>query len=119
MSDELLIKYAREIKNGVVVSQYYNCRDCNTKRAKRYRMTQKGRENINKNARKSYLKHKERHSARAKLNNALNLGKIIKPRCCLYCTESKIEAHHEDYSKPFEVVWLCRKHHADLHRKSL
>jgi hypothetical protein len=27
----------------------------------------------------------------------------------------KAEAHHDDYSKPFEVRWLCRMHHRAVH----
>lgn len=31
------------------------------------------------------------------------------------CKEA--QAHHEDYTKPFDVVWLCTKHHAERHRE--
>ena len=27
------------------------------------------------------------------------------------------ERHHEDYSKPYEIRWLCHKHHKELSRK--
>ena len=27
------------------------------------------------------------------------------------------ERHHSDYDKPYEVRWLCHKHHKELHRK--
>ncbi|GAG03219.1 unnamed protein product, partial [marine sediment metagenome] len=36
---------------------------------------------------------------------------------CLVCGDEKTEAHHEDYSKPLEVKWLCKKHHSELHYK--
>lgn len=44
-------------------------------------------------------------------------GKIKKQKC--FCGKSKTEAHHENYSKPKEIVWLCKKHHseADMNRR--
>jgi hypothetical protein len=39
-------------------------------------------------------------------------GKLRRPCCCSVCGSAcKPDAHHEDYSKPLEVVWLCRKCH--------
>lgn len=29
----------------------------------------------------------------------------------------KSEAHHPDYSKPLEVVWYCRVHHFEAHKR--
>lgn len=45
----------------------------------------------------------------------LRAGKLIEEPCRI-CGNIKAEAHHEDYSKPLDVVWLCNKHHkeADL-----
>jgi len=37
---------------------------------------------------------------------------------CEVCGETKnVHAHHDDYSKPLEVRWLCPKHHRALHLK--
>lgn len=41
-------------------------------------------------------------------------GKLT-PKPC-WCGSRKVQMHHADYSKPLAVVWLCRKHHLDLHR---
>jgi hypothetical protein len=34
---------------------------------------------------------------------------------CQKCGHLQAEAHHEDYSKPLDVVWLCPKHHGERH----
>jgi len=34
---------------------------------------------------------------------------------CETCGAVPADAHHEDYDKPLEVVWLCRSHHKQLH----
>ena len=36
---------------------------------------------------------------------------------CQICGELKVEAHHDNYNKPTNVMWLCVKHHKELHRK--
>ncbi len=61
------------------------------------------------------LKYPERYIARRKISDAIKSGKLEK-KACSVCGCIKAEAHHEDYSKPMEVIWLCRKHHlaADL-----
>lgn len=34
---------------------------------------------------------------------------------CIVCGDEKSERHHEDYSKPLKITWLCRKCHAAYH----
>ena len=55
--------------------------------------------------------------ARYLLRNAVRDGRLVQQTCAVCGTAENIEAHHEDYSKPLEVVWLCRKHHGEAHRQ--
>jgi len=55
-------------------------------------------------------KYPERHKARVLLRSAVRSGKVKKMPCTV-CGEKKSQGHHEDYSSPLSVVWLCLKHH--------
>jgi hypothetical protein len=52
----------------------------------------------------------EKRKAKQAVNNAVYRGKLLKTPC-RDCGDPNSEGHHEDYSKPLEVIWLCRKHH--------
>jgi hypothetical protein len=30
---------------------------------------------------------------------------------CFMCGNEKSEAHHGDYSKPLDIIWVCKLHH--------
>lgn len=50
-------------------------------------------------------------------NNAIRSGALVRPEVCSVCkTKTKVEAHHEDYTKPLEVVWVCKSCHIELDR---
>ena len=49
-----------------------------------------------------------------KVNHAIRDGRLFREPCEV-CGAEKVEAHHEDYSKPLDVMWLCKKHHTELH----
>ncbi len=57
----------------------------------------------------------EKYNCRKTLRNAVKRGLVVKESCKI-CGELKTEAHHNDYSKPLDVIWLCRRHHHLIHR---
>lgn len=58
---------------------------------------------------KYYVNNKLKAKARGIVSKSVLRGKIIKPKYCSGCLKEKIvlQGHHEDYSKPLEVIWLC------------
>ena len=63
------------------------------------------------------LENPEKYKANYMISNALRGGRLLKPEVCAHCSTatSRIEAHHPDYSRPLEVVWLCSQCHSQLH----
>lgn len=57
-----------------------------------------------------------KQKVRYKVRTGLRNGTLIK-KPCKVCGELKVEAHHPDYTKPFEVIWFCNKHHRAHHKK--
>jgi len=58
---------------------------------------------------------KSKSNARAYANRYERLGKL-KREPCADCGAQQSQKHHEDYSKPLAVQWLCRKCHLLLHK---
>ena len=102
-----------------------DCRDCLLSSQEKTR-----NEDIQKHrdiCRNDYLQHHSRHvaaaktpaaKARHKLSYAVKIGTIEKPDSCEKCGGSgvRIDGHHEDYSRPLNVEWLCPKCHGRRHR---
>lgn len=59
--------------------------------------------------------HPEKPKARSIVANAVKRGRLIRQPCEV-CGDQKSQAHHEDYSKPLEVRWLCDPHHKAHHK---
>ena len=47
---------------------------------------------------------------------AVRKGSLVRSPC-IRCGEQKSLAHHEDYDKPLEVVWLCQPCHKQRHKE--
>ncbi len=54
-------------------------------------------------------------AATSKVAKAIKSGALVRQPCEV-CGAEKVDAHHDDYSKPLDVRWLCRKHHLHHHR---
>lgn len=67
-------------------------------------------------ARKRRELQADRYKARNSVNNAVRDGRLKRQPCSVCGAKLRIHAHHDDYSKPLDVIWLCAKHHAELHR---
>lgn len=57
--------------------------------------------------------NRDKSAARLKTSAAIQNGKLVRPDRCESCKRKRkhIEAHHDDYAKPLDVRWLCRKCH--------
>jgi hypothetical protein len=49
------------------------------------------------------------------LKAAVKRGNLQRQPCCV-CGSTVSHAHHEDYSRPLDVVWLCLHCHHERHR---
>src|SRR5947209_7973669 len=65
----------------------------------------------------SIARHPEKHGCRRRFEYAVKTGKLTPQPCFVCgCSAAQTEGHHWDYTKPFDVFWLCRQHHIDVHK---
>ena len=108
-----------------------DCRECNNERRRKDKVRlrpikakweQEWRKNNPEKAKavdkKKAGKYRKKARIVSKVNWAVKTGKLIKPKKCECCERKhkRIEGHHMDYDKPFEVIWLCRLCHGFAHR---
>lgn len=65
---------------------------------------------------------REKDNARSYAGIYKKRGKLV-PQPCETCGFTDVQMHHDDYSKPLEVRWLCREchlaHHQNVRRVTL
>lgn len=117
MSEENLIRTCNRCKRTLSISNFYRdrwrnenfdywCKDCRKQAAKdRYDA---------RVIRDRRLKYPQKTKARQLVNNNIRSGKMVRGSCFL-CGEPKTDGHHLDYDYPDKVIWLCRKHHSEVH----
>jgi hypothetical protein len=86
--------------------------------SQKYFQTPEGRENRRKRQEKWCLDNPTKARTHRLFKDAIRNGKIIRPNQCEKCKKScKPHGHHEDYSKPYEVLWVCEKCHVYIHHQ--
>ena len=59
---------------------------------------------------------KLKRSAQRAVSIAVLNGKLVRPKLCSECGKRReIQAHHNDYCKPYDIQWLCRLCHKAIH----
>lgn len=56
----------------------------------------------------------EKRAAHQAVQTAVRNGSLAR-QVCSVCGSGRAHAHHEDYSKPLDVIWLCHAHHMERH----
>lgn len=59
--------------------------------------------------------HLQREATR-QYRKAVMAGEITPEACSVCGSIERIHGHHEDYSRPLDVIWLCPIHHSWRHR---
>lgn len=80
-----------------------------------YAKTPAGRMSGNAAKRKWQRTNADRRAAHVILNNAIKAGTITRGPCEVCGSTKRIHGHHDDYSKPLVVRWLCPKDHKGVH----
>jgi len=94
--------------------RYVRERERRTARYREYIKTPAGREAHSKAIERWRQANQVRRAAHIILGNAVRDGRV-QPLPCLECG-GKAEAHHPDYDRPLDVIWLCTTHHKETHR---
>lgn len=97
-------KEHRKLNGAKIAAKQHEAR--NTEKGKRIKREGKG---------KYYARYPEKSNAHNKVAIAIKCGKLTRQPCEVCGADSPVEAHHDDYSKPLEVRWLCQYHHKEHH----
>ena len=76
--------------------------------------TEKRKENARRISQRWRKENPDAYRAQTAVGNAIRDGKL-KKEPCMFCGVTHVHAHHRDYAKPLDVIWLCPKCHHRLH----
>lgn len=79
---------------------------------RQWKQTPNGKESHRQAMIRSQKKHREKVQARWKVKEAIRTGRLVRLPC-QFCGDQKSQAHHDDYDKPLDVVWVCHSCHIE------
>lgn len=115
------VPFCKPCKKAETHKHYRKNADKVKERINAQRKTPEGKATTAKVAKRAYERYPEKNIARDRLRYAVKKGKVEK-KPCQECGANKTEAHHYkgyDESNWYNVIWLCRDHHRDIHKFSL
>ena len=95
-------------------ARYIKEKDYRLARHKLYMKTDNGRIAHKKASQAWKGRNAVRRAANLILGHAVRAGKVIRLPC--FVCGAKAHAHHPDYDRPLDVIWLCPKHHKEAHK---
>lgn len=84
--------------------------------SEKYLKSHERKESHKKANEKWSIKYPYKKKCASMVATALGNGSLIKEPCII-CSNKNSHGHHYDYNKPLDVVWLCNKHHKELHTR--
>ena len=87
------------------------------KQREEYRKSQKGKDIMAESRKKWNKKNPKKVRAEVMAHNAIRDGKLIKQPCEVCGRSDRVHAHHCDYDKPLDVMWLCPICHRAWHNE--
>ena len=103
----------------IIIKNSDEKRDRQRKAARKYYYSEKGKIAHRRKNAEYFERNKEKKKARFKIAYLIRTGQVIPGKCEVVGCPKNTEPHHDDYSQPLKVRWLCRDHHLELHFKRI
>ena len=107
------MRTAQGIANQKIAKQEWKERNREGMKLKAQEHHARHREERNAQSKERYRRNPERWLAQLRVQRAIKKGVLVPEPCP--CGNKESHAHHEDYSKPLDVIWLCKSCHQRLH----
>jgi hypothetical protein len=63
-------------------------------------------------------KSPEKVRAHRKVAYEIQMGRLTRKPCTVCATTVRVHAHHDDYSKPLQITWMCQPCHNRQHAEA-